>query len=230
MLSESSQDGESHEQPIVLTRRAFVSLSEVERKDLLSTVVIVKEDEGSDWVQRSVFIHSLVHLPFVAHIRGSNDDTVVSIVPASGAVSEYSTAAGGFEGLEFEQPVSVSVVDYALRCVALCLTSLARHSTCHSYCQHMLDTSGRSDWHEDIGLFTTMDTAYVVNQLVDPIRREESGSGHPSVLSDGFIEHARLAGQQEVWILPMHYESVISFFHSVDDPSLFSIVSILPSL
>jgi len=81
-------------------------------------VVIVKEDECEDWVQRSVFLHSLVHLTFVAHTHGSDEDTVVSVVPASGAVSEYSVAAYGFEGLEFEQPISGSVIDYALRCVA----------------------------------------------------------------------------------------------------------------
>ena len=85
----------------------------------------------------------------------------------------------------------------------------------------MLDTSGRSDWHRDIGLFTTMDTAFVVNQLVNLLEREGSQSRHSSFLSDGFIERARLAGKQEVWILPLHYESVVSFFHSVDDPSPF---------
>ena len=69
MLSESSQDGENHAQPIILTRRAFMSLSEIERKNMLSSVVIVKDDGQDDGVQSSrlVLLYSLVYLTLTAH-------------------------------------------------------------------------------------------------------------------------------------------------------------------
>jgi hypothetical protein len=118
MLSESSQDGENHAQPIILTRHAFMSLPEIERKDMLSSVVMVKDDERGDSVQsvRSVLIHSLVVPTLAAHTHCSNY-TVVSVIPASGAVSEYSVTACGFEGLQFEEPISGTMIDYALRYV-----------------------------------------------------------------------------------------------------------------
>ena len=48
---------------------------------------------------------------------------MVSVIPASGSVSVYSVTACGFEGLEFEEKISGTMVDYALRHVSLCLAS-----------------------------------------------------------------------------------------------------------
>jgi hypothetical protein len=138
---------------------------------------------------------------------------VASIIPASGAVSEYSVTVHGFEGLDFGEPISASVIDYALRYVPFCLTSRinAHWQNCCSHCQYMLDISGRSDWHKDIGVFTTMETNYVTNQLVELVAREELQNSYSSSLSNNFYERARLVAQQQFWILPLHYESVCSF-------------------
>jgi hypothetical protein len=76
----------------------------------------------------------------------------------------------------------------------------------------MLDASGRSDWHKDIGLFTTIQTNYVTNQLVELVKQEGLQNGYSSILSDSFIERARLVSQREFWILPLHYESVCFLF------------------
>ena len=165
----------------------------------------------------------------MAHTHGSDEDTVVSVVPALEAVSEYSVAVYGFEGLEFEQPISGSVIDYVLRCMALCLTSLACHSTCHSYCQHMLDTSGRSDWHWDIGLFTMIDTAYVVNQLVDLLEQEGSRSRHSTFLSDGLSSRPDWLASKRSGSCPYIMSQLFLFsFHGRSKP--FSIANILPLL
>ena len=85
---------------------------------MLSSVVIVKDEQVQ--CMRLVLL-ALMILATIAHTRCS-DDTVVSVIPASGAVREYSVTAGGFEGLEFEEPVSGTVIDYALRYAPLCLT------------------------------------------------------------------------------------------------------------
>jgi hypothetical protein len=50
LVSKSSGAEENHA-PVVLTRRVFASLPEIERKDMLSSVMIVKDDECSDAVE-----------------------------------------------------------------------------------------------------------------------------------------------------------------------------------
>ena len=64
-----------------------------------------------------------------------------------------------------------------------------------SHCQYMLDVLGRSDWHKDIGLFTTMETNYVTNQLVELVELEKLQNGYLCILLDSFIERARLVSQ-----------------------------------
>jgi hypothetical protein len=118
----SFQDGGNHAQPITLTRGAFMSLSEIERKDMLSSVVIVKDECGESVQSVRLVLLVLIVLAIITNTHRSND-TVVSVIPASGAVSEYSVTVGGFEGLEFEEPVSGTVIDYALRYVPLRLGS-----------------------------------------------------------------------------------------------------------
>jgi hypothetical protein len=92
----------------------------------------------------------------------------------------------------------------------------------------MLDVLGRSDWHKDIGLFTTIETNYVANQLIELVKQEGRQNGYSSILSDSFIERARWVNQREFWILPLHYELGVLFsFSSLSE--LVSTVIILPS-
>jgi hypothetical protein len=76
----------------------------------------------------------------------------------------------------------------------------------------MLNVSGRSDWHKDIGLFTTLQTNYVTNQLLELVTQKGLHNSHSSILSDSFIERAKLVGQREFWILPLYYELVYFLF------------------
>lgn len=141
----------------------------------------------------------------MAHIY-CRDDIVASVIPASGAVGEYSMPVGGFEGLDFEESISGTVIDYALRYGPFCLASWIHYHQYCSHCQYMLDVSGRSDWHQDIGLFTTVETTYVTSQLVALVEHEGQLDRYSSVLSGCFIERARFVSERNIWILPLHYE------------------------
>ena len=62
MVSELAQGGEGFAGPILLTQHAFMSLTEIERKGMLSSVVIVKDHDVTTLVREK-------HTQIVDHSR-----------------------------------------------------------------------------------------------------------------------------------------------------------------